>query len=160
MAVKFQRYLYMYLYVRPVNIFPNFGHCYSPSYVLTEEQPFEMVFFCLNQHELNVLHVDCLYYNEPLTHWGRDQIDAISQTFSNAFSRMKINEFRLGFHWSFVPKVRINNIPALVQIMAWRRPGDKSLSEPMMVSLLMHICVTRPQWVNWKFQWYQSFFYE
>ena len=23
----------------------------------------------------------------------------------------------------FVPKVRINNIPALVQIMAWRRPG-------------------------------------
>ena len=47
-----------------------------------------------------------------------------------------------------VPKVRINNIPALVQIMAWRRPGDKPLSEPMMVSLLTHICVTRPQWVN------------
>ena len=33
----------------------------------------------------------------------------------------------------FVPKVWINNIPALVQIMAWRRPGDKPLSEPMMV---------------------------
>ena len=48
----------------------------------------------------------------------------------------------------FVPRVRINNIPALVQIMAWRRPGDKPLSEPMMVSLLTHICVTRPQWVN------------
>ena len=48
----------------------------------------------------------------------------------------------------FVPKVRINNIPALVQIMAWRRPGDKPLSEPMMFSLLTHICVTRPQWVN------------
>ena len=47
----------------------------------------------------------------------------------------------------FVPKVRINNIPALVQIMAWRRPGDKPLSEPMLVSLLTHICVTRPQWV-------------
>ena len=47
----------------------------------------------------------------------------------------------------FVPKVRINNIPSLVQIMAWRRPGDRPLSEPMMVSLLMHICVTRPQWV-------------
>ena len=29
----------------------------------------------------------------------------------------------------FVPKVRINNIPALVQMMAWRRPGDKPLSE-------------------------------
>ena len=48
----------------------------------------------------------------------------------------------------FLPKVRINNIPALVQIMAWRRPGDKSLSEPMMVSLLTHVCVTRPQWVK------------
>ena len=33
----------------------------------------------------------------------------------------------------FVPKCPINNIPALVQIMAWRRPGDKSLSEPMIV---------------------------
>ena len=26
----------------------------------------------------------------------------------------------------------INDIPTLVQIMAWRRPGDKPLSEPMM----------------------------
>ena len=48
----------------------------------------------------------------------------------------------------FVPKGPINNIPALVQIMAWHRSGDKPLSEPMMVSLLTHICVTRPQWVN------------
>ena len=32
--------------------------------------------------------------------------------------------------------------------MAWRRPGDKPISEPIMVSLLTHICVTRPQWVK------------
>ena len=32
--------------------------------------------------------------------------------------------------------------------MAWRRPGAKPLSEPMMVSLLTHLCVTRPQRVN------------
>ena len=38
----------------------------------------------------------------------------------------------------FVAKGPINNIPALVQVMAWRRPGDKPLSEPMMVSLLTH----------------------
>ena len=50
----------------------------------------------------------------------------------------------------FVPKGPINNIPALIQIMAWRRPGDKPLSEPMIVSLPTHICVTRPQWVKWK----------
>ena len=48
----------------------------------------------------------------------------------------------------FVPKGPINNIPLLVQIMAWRRPGDKPLSEPMMVSLLTHICVTWSQWVK------------
>ena len=48
----------------------------------------------------------------------------------------------------FVAKVPINNIPALVQMMAWRRSGDKPLSEPVMDSLLTHICVTRPQWVN------------
>ena len=38
-----------------------------------------------------------------------------------------------------VPKGPINNIPTLVQIMAWRQPGDKPLSEPMMASLLTHI---------------------
>ena len=48
----------------------------------------------------------------------------------------------------FVPNGPMNNIPALVLIMAWRRPGDKLLSEPMMVSLPTHLCVTRPQWVN------------
>ena len=47
-----------------------------------------------------------------------------------------------------VPKVWINNIQALVQIMAWHRPGDKPLSGPMMVSLLMDICFTWPQWVK------------
>ena len=48
----------------------------------------------------------------------------------------------------FVPKVRINNIPALVQIMAWRRPGDKPLSEPITVRVPTQICVTRPQWIK------------
>ena len=48
----------------------------------------------------------------------------------------------------FVPGGPNNNFPALVQIMAWRRPGDRPLPELMMVSLLTHICITRPQWVN------------
>ena len=39
----------------------------------------------------------------------------------------------------FAPKGPINNIPALVQIMACRRPGNKPLSESMTVSLLTHI---------------------
>ena len=40
----------------------------------------------------------------------------------------------------YVPKSPINNIPTLVQIMAWHWPGDKPLSEPMVVSLLTDIC--------------------
>ena len=69
-------------------------------------------------------------------------MDAISQTpFSSAFSLMKISK-------KFVPKGPIYNIPWLVQIMIGRRPGAKPISEPMMVSLLTHICVTQPKWVN------------
>ena len=48
----------------------------------------------------------------------------------------------------FVPVSPINHIPALVQIMACRLAGTKPLSEPMMVSLMTHIWVTRPQWVK------------
>ena len=69
--------------------------------------------------------------------------DSSNRIFVNENVRISI-EFSL----KFVPKGPINNIPALVQIMAWRRPGDKPLSEPVMVSLLMHICVTRPQRVK------------
>ena len=38
----------------------------------------------------------------------------------------------------FVPKGPINNIPALVQIMTWRRPCDMPIADPMMVSLPTH----------------------
>ena len=66
----------------------------------------------------------------------------------DTFNRIFVNEnvrIMIKFSLKFVPKGQINNIPALVQIMAWRRPGDKPLSEPVTVSLLMHICITRPQ---------------
>ena len=69
----------------------------------------------------------------------------------DTFKRIFLNEnVRISIEISlkFVPRGPINNIPTLVQIMAWRRPGDKPLSEPMMVSLPTHICVARPQWVN------------
>ena len=48
----------------------------------------------------------------------------------------------------FVPKDQMNNIPSLVQIMAWCRSGDKPLSEPIIVILLTHVIVPRPQWVK------------
>ena len=48
----------------------------------------------------------------------------------------------------FVPRARINNIPALVQILAWHLLGDKPLSQPMMASSLTHVSVTRWEWVK------------
>ena len=78
------------------------------------------------------------------THWAETKWPPFSRRhFQMHFSWMKMNTFR-----SRLPKSPINNIPALVQIMAWRRLGDKPLSEPMMVGFPTHLCITRPQWVN------------
>ena len=51
----------------------------------------------------------------------------------------------------FVPKGPIDDIPALVLIMAWCRPGDRPLSEPVMVRSAKHLRVTWPQWVKFEF---------
>ena len=59
--------------------------------------------------------------------------------------------FPINISLKFVPRGQINKIPALVQTIAWRRPGDKLLSEPMMVSLPTHICVIQPQWVKGRY---------
>ena len=48
----------------------------------------------------------------------------------------------------FAAKGQINNISALVKKMAWCQPGSKPFSEPMIFSLLVHICITWPQWVK------------
>ena len=62
------------------------------------------------------------------------------------------------FQWYFtenVPDYPLENRSVLVQMMAWRRWGDKPSFEAMLVKLTyiyiyiwIHICVTRPHWVN------------
>ena len=67
------------------------------------------------------------------------------------FERIFLNEnarISTKISLAFVHTGPINNISAMVQIMAWRGSGDKPLSEPMVVSLLTHICVTLPQWAK------------
>ena len=67
---------------------------------------------------------------EELTHWGWDKMaDIFQTTFSNGILLMKY-EFRLKFHSSLFYGGPINNIIALLII------------------LLSHMCVTRPQWVR------------
>ena len=88
-----------------------------------------------------------LVYKE-LTHWGRDKMATIFQTtFEIHFLEWKCI-ILIKISLKFVPKGQINDIPLLVQIMASHQPGDKPLPEPMMVSLLAYICITRPQWLN------------
>ena len=48
----------------------------------------------------------------------------------------------------FVSNGPISNIPTLVHIMVWHRPGTKPLSEPIIISSPTHISVTWPRWVK------------
>ena len=63
---------------------------------------------------------------------------SIKQSFISTFLKENVS-ISIKISLKFVPKVPMNNIPASVQIMAWHRPGDKSLSEPMMVNLLINM---------------------
>ena len=104
----------------------------------------ERRFILYNQHK--TIHVFCcqsLNTLRPRQH-GRHFAD-------DTFRRISRNEnvwISIEISLKFVRKGSINNIPALVMIMTWRRPGGKPLSGPMMVRLPTHICVARPQWAN------------
>ena len=76
---------------------------------------------------------------------GRHFADDIFKCiFSNEIYGFRINISRM-----CAPKGPINIILALVAIMAWPGQGVKPLSEPIMVSLVKHICDNRPQWGKW-----------
>ena len=98
-----------------------------------------------------VLHIDCLcihvtrmrHNTSVNTLRPRQKAVILHTTVSNVLSSMKINEFRLKLQLNVLTKIQV-----LVLIMACCRPGDKPLSELMLVRLLMHICLTQPQWVK------------
>ena len=93
---------------------------------------------------LNMLHIhmEALTLNtlRPRQNGHHLPDDIFKRTFFNEDVYISIT-----FSLKFITKGPINNIPALVEIMAWRRPGDKPLSQPMIVSLPTHMCLTRPQ---------------
>ena len=54
------------------------------------------------------IHLGQIHNSYVLTHWGRDKMDAISQTtFSSAFCWTKMFEFRIKFHWSLFLRVQL-----------------------------------------------------
>ena len=68
--------------------------------------------------------------------------------FQTHFLEWKFDNFAY-ISLKFFPKGPINNIPALVQIMAWRRVCDKPLSEPML---------TQIQWRIYALVWFKYLF--
>ena len=88
----------------------------------------------------HIVQLNTLRLRQHGRHYADDSLRCISLN-ENLWLSIKIS-------LKFVPEGSINNNPTLFQIMAWRQAGDKPLSETMMVILLTHICVTRPQWVK------------
>ena len=122
-------------------MFHNMRWPFSASYMV--------VFIIFDTHILNT-NSDFHGINYPInTLRPRLKLDAVLQTtLSKSCSWIKNVWISIKISLKFVAKGLINNIPVLVQIMAWRRPGDKLLPELMMVRSLTHICVTLPQWVK------------
>ena len=87
-------------------------------------------------HNLDAGFVNSLRPGQNGCHFANGMFKCISLN-ENVWILIKIS-------LKFVPRGPVNNIPALVQIMAWRLQGGKPLSEPMMVSLLTHICTNDP----------------
>ena len=90
------------------------------------------------QQQLCVIWTSIFNTSRPRQN-GSDFVDDIFKCIflnENVWISLKITR-------KFIPAFWINNIPALVKIMAWRQPGEKPLSEPMVFSLVTYICVTR-----------------
>ena len=82
-----------------------------------------------------------------LTHWGRDKMAVIFQTtFSNNFSWIINAWISIKISLKFVPKGPIDNIPALVQIMAWHRQVTSHYRNQWWLDIDAYndICITRP----------------
>ena len=107
-----------------------------------------MIWCCGDQYRY--IHIFYYFFTSPaintLRPWRNGQ-----QFADDIFKSIFLNEsvwISIKISLTFVPRDQINNVPALVHIMAWHRPRDKPLPGPMMVNLLKLICVTLHQWVT------------
>ena len=83
----------------------------------------------------SVIEVTDLRVVRNVTHLPLDKMAAISA--DDIFRCIFVNEkfcILIKISLKIVPKGLIDNNAALVQVMAWRRTGDKPLSEPMYMS--------------------------
>ena len=75
----------------------------------------------------------CQHVHKSITYWQNSPTDIV-----DIFNCIFLNEndgIPIQISLKYVPRSPIDNKPALVQVMAWRRIGDMPLSEPMLVRL-------------------------
>ena len=96
-----------------------------------------------------ISHLD-LPRTDELTHWGRDKMAAISQTmFSNAFSWMKMYEFRLTFHWILFLRFQLTIFQHWFRYwLGAVQATSHYLNQRWLVYWRIYQWVTPPQWVN------------
>ena len=86
-----------------------------------------------NQFTTPGIHLEAEWGMYALTHFPLDNMAAILA--DDIFRCISLNEndrIPIQISLKFVPRSLIDNKPALVQVMAWRRAGDKPLPEPML----------------------------
>ena len=122
--------------------------CYSLRMIYINSNTSEISFYYRNQWSHCIITYIITYTVNTLRprqsghHFSYDILEWIFLN-ENVLITIKIS-------FKFVPRGPINNLPVLVQIINWHQPGDKSLSDLMMVRLPTHIYVTWTQWVNGK----------
>ena len=83
----------------------------ATSHYLNQCLPSSLTYICGNNGRVNMGNSPGyrpLWNMVCLTYWGRDKMDAISQTtFSSAFYWMKMYELRLKIHWSLFLRVQL-----------------------------------------------------
>ena len=85
------------------------------------------------------------------THWGQDKMAVIFQTtFSTAFPWMEMFEFRLKFHWNLFLRVQLIILQHWFRKWLGAEPATSHYLNQWWPTLVTHICVPRPQWVNIK----------
>ena len=93
--------------------------------------PFLMMIDNLYQNTICIFVVFCNWFNtsSPKQDGRRFPYDIFKRIFLN-----ENEQFSIKISLKFVLKSLVKYIPALDKIMAWGRPGDKPLYEPMKVS--------------------------
>ena len=73
----------------------------------------------------------------------------LSLIITDILSLIVLNENVVAILRKFVPNCLIDNKPVLIQVMAWRRTGDKPLSEPWLAEFTdACVYVARTPWTN------------